>query len=99
MNLLEIIAERDKLKIESELKKTEEKNLADARIEKARGDSSLIITAIFKAEAIKKEAQQLSKNPQYIEYVKWKGYADGQGSPYGSGNVFGSGTGVIKQIK
>jgi prohibitin 1 len=83
----------------SELKKTEEKNLADARIEKARGDSSLIITAIFKAEAIKKEAQQLSKNPQYIEYVKWKGYADGQGSPYGSGNVFGSGTGVIKGIK
>jgi len=83
----------------SELKKTEEKNLADARIEKARGDSSLIITATFKAEAIKKEAQQLNKNPQYIEYIKWKGYADGQGSPYGSGNVFGSGTTVIKGIK
>lgn len=85
--------------MKSELMKIEEKNLADARIEKARGDSSLVISAQFKAEAIKKEAQQLKANPNYIDYIKWKGYADGQGSPYGSGNVFGSGTAILKEIK
>jgi len=85
--------------LKSELMKIEEKNLADARIEKARGDQSLVITAEFKAQAIQKEAQQLARNPQYIEYIKWKGYAEGKGSPYGENNVFGSGTGILKQIK
>lgn len=85
--------------LKSELMKIEEKNLADARIEKARGDQSLVITAEFKAQAIQKEAQQLARNPQYIEYIKWKGYAEGKGSPYGENNVFGSGTGILKQIQ
>jgi regulator of protease activity HflC (stomatin/prohibitin superfamily) len=85
--------------MKSELMKIEEKNLADARIEKSRGDSSLVISAQFKAMAIKKEAEQLKANPSYIEYIKWKGYADGKGSPYGEGNVFGSGTAIIKEIK
>lgn len=80
-------------------KKQEEKYLADARIEKARGDSSLVVSANYKAEAIRKEAQQLKANPDYIEYIKWKGYADGQGSPYGSNNVFGGGMQIIKGIK
>ena len=83
----------------SELKKVEEKNLADARFAKARGDSSLLITATYKAQAIEKESEQLRKSPAYIEYIKWKGYADGQGSPYGTNNVYGEGTAVIKQIK
>jgi prohibitin 1 len=83
--------------MKSELMKTEEKNLADARIQKARGDSSLVISAQFKALAIKKEAEQLKANPNYIDYIKWKGFADGQGSPYGTNNAFG--VGVIKGIK
>lgn len=85
--------------LRSELMKVEEKNLADARIEKARGDQSLVISAEFEAQAIRKQAQELARNPQYIEYIKWKGYADGQGSPYGTHNVFGTGTGVLKQIQ
>jgi len=85
--------------MKSELMKIEEKNLADARIEKSRGDSSLVISSQFKAMAIKKEAEQLKANPSYIDYIKWKGYADGKGSPYGEGNVFGSGTAIIKEIK
>jgi regulator of protease activity HflC (stomatin/prohibitin superfamily) len=85
--------------MKSELMKIEEKNLADARIQQARGDSSFVISAQFKALAIKKEAEQLKANPNYIDYIKWKGFADGKGSPYGSNNVFGSGTGVIKGIK
>jgi regulator of protease activity HflC (stomatin/prohibitin superfamily) len=80
-------------------KKQEEQYLADAKIEKARGDSSLVISAEYKALAIKKEAAQLKANPTYIEYIKWKGYSDGQGSPYGSNNVFGAGTSVIKGLK
>jgi len=85
--------------MKSELMKIEEKNLADARIEKSRGDSSLVISAQFKAMAIKKEAEQLKANPSYIDYIKWKGYAEGKGSPYGEGNVFGSGTAILKEIK
>jgi regulator of protease activity HflC (stomatin/prohibitin superfamily) len=80
-------------------KKQEEKYLADAKIEKARGDSSLVISANYKAEAIRKEAQQLKANPDYIEYIKWQGFKEGQGSPYGTNNVFGSGMQILKGIK
>jgi regulator of protease activity HflC (stomatin/prohibitin superfamily) len=83
--------------MKSELMKIEERNLADARIQQARGDSSFVISAQFKALAIKKEAEQLKANPNYIEYIKWKGFADGKGSPYGNNNAFG--VGVIKGMK
>jgi len=82
----------------SELKKTEEKNLADAKIEKSRGDSSLVISAYFQSEAIKLQSQQIEKSPGYIDYIKWQGYREGQGSPYGTHNVYGSGVNVLKQI-
>lgn len=74
-------------------KQKEEEYLANARIEKARGDSSLVVSARFKAEAIQLEASQISRNPAYIELKKWEKW-DGVGSPYGESNVFGSGTGV-----
>ena len=76
-------------------KQKEEEYLANARIEKARGDSSLIVSAKFKAEAIQLEASQISKNPQYIELKKWEKW-DGKGSPYGNSNVFGSGVSILK---
>lgn len=76
-------------------KQKEQEYLANARIEKARGDSSLVISARFKAEAIQLEASQISKNPQYIELKKWEKW-DGAGSPYGEGNVFGQGVSVLK---
>lgn len=77
-------------------KQKEQEYLANARIEKARGDSSLIVSAKFKAEAIALEAAQISKNPQYIELKKWEKW-DGIGSPYGESNVFGSGVSILKQ--
>jgi regulator of protease activity HflC (stomatin/prohibitin superfamily) len=79
-------------------KQKEEEYLANARIEKSRGDSSLVVSARFKAEAIQLEAEQISKNPQYIELKKWEKW-DGVGSPYGEGNVFGAGVSVIKGFK
>jgi len=69
-------------------KQQEQEYLANAKIEKARGDSALIVSAKFKAEAIRLEAQQISQNPQYIELKKWEKW-DGVGSPYGNNNVFG----------
>lgn len=69
-------------------KQKEQEYLANARIEKSRGDSSLVISARFKAEAIQLEARQISQNPQYIELKKWEKW-DGIGSPYGDNNVFG----------
>lgn len=72
----------------SELKKIEEKNLADAKIETARGDSAkVIINASAEANAIKIKQEQLRQSPQYIEYMKaskWDGktpqvVADGSG--------------------
>ena len=69
-------------------KQLEEEYLANAKIEKARGDSALIVSAKFKSEAIRLEAEQIAKNPQYIELKKWEKW-DGNGSPYGTNNVFG----------
>tara|TARA_B100000508_G_scaffold60116_1_gene46761 strand:- start:38163 stop:39002 length:840 start_codon:yes stop_codon:yes gene_type:complete len=69
-------------------KQKEQEYLANAKIEKARGDSALIVSAKFKAEAIKLEAEQIARNPQYIELKKWEKW-DGEGSPYGTNNVFG----------
>jgi len=78
-------------------KQKEEEYLANARIEKARGDSSLVVSARFKAEAISLEAEQISKNPQYIELKKWEKW-NGAGSPYGTGNVYGSNAvSILKQ--
>jgi len=80
----------------AEQKAKEEEYLANAKIEKARGDSALIISAKYKAAAIKLEAEQIGRNPQYIELKKWESW-DGKGSPYGTGNVFGSGVSILKQ--
>ena len=75
----------------------EQEYLANARIEEARGDSSLVVSARFKAEAISLEAEQISKNPQYIELKKWEKW-NGVGSPYGTGNVFGNNAiSILKQ--
>jgi regulator of protease activity HflC (stomatin/prohibitin superfamily) len=76
-------------------KQKEEEYLANARIEKSRGDSSLIVSARFKSEAIRLEATQIAKSPQYIELKKWEKW-DGKGSPYGQSNVFGSGVSILK---
>jgi regulator of protease activity HflC (stomatin/prohibitin superfamily) len=78
-------------------KQKEEEYKANARIEKARGDSSLVVSARFKAEAISLEAAEISKNPQYIELKKWEKW-NGTGSPYGTGNVFGTNAiSILKQ--
>lgn len=69
-------------------KAEEERYLADAKIEKARGDSAMIISATYKADAIRQESQALRNNPEYTELKKWEKW-DGAGSPYGNGNVFG----------
>jgi regulator of protease activity HflC (stomatin/prohibitin superfamily) len=95
VNLPENIASQIELKetqkqrnLTAKEKQKEEEYLANAKIEKARGDSSLIVSAIFRAEAIRLEAEQIARNPQYIELKKWEKW-DGIGSPYGSNNVFG----------
>lgn len=76
-------------------KKLEEKYLAEARFEKARGDSSLLISASYKAQAIELESKALKNNPEYTDLKMWEKW-DGAGSPYGTGNVFGSGVSILK---
>jgi len=75
----------------------EQQYLANAEIMKAEGEKkAAILRAQGRAEEIRLVQQQLTRSPNYIELVKWKGYADGKGSPYGQDNVFGAGTSVIK---
>lgn len=98
-NIAQQITEKETQKqrnLTAKEKQKEQEYLANARIEKARGDSSLVISARFKAEAIELEAKQISKNPSYIELKKWEKW-DGVGSPYGQSNVFGSGVSILKQ--
>lgn len=82
----------------AEQKALEEKYLADARIERAMGDSAQVVSARFKAEAIRLEARELSASPLYVELKKWEKW-DGIGSPYGEGNVFGGDVSILKQNK
>ena len=78
----------------------EQQYLAKAEIMKAEGEKkAAILRAQGRAEEIRLVQQQLTRSPNYIELVKWKGYADGKGSPYGQDNVFGAGTSVIKGLK
>ena len=78
----------------------EQQYLANAEIMKAEGEKkAAILRAQGRAEEIRLVQQQLTRSPNYIELVKWKGYADGKGSPYGQDNVFGAGTSVIKGLK
>ena len=70
----------------SELKKIEEKNLADAKIETARGDSAkLMINSTAEAASIEIKQKQLRQSPQYIEYMKAKKW-DGKMPTVVSGN-------------
>lgn len=55
----------------------------------------MVISARYKSEAIQLEAQEISKNPRYIELKKWEKW-NGEGSPYGTGNVFGKGVDILK---
>ncbi len=61
----------------SELMKIENKNLAEAKVATARGDSAkAIISAQAEAEAINIKQRELRQSPQYIEYMKarkWDG--------------------------
>jgi regulator of protease activity HflC (stomatin/prohibitin superfamily) len=78
----------------------EQEYLANAEITKATGEKrARVLRAEGRAEEIKLVQQQLSRSPSYIELVKWKGYAEGKGSPYGANNVYGSGTVVYKGLK
>lgn len=79
----------------AELKEEQAKFDANARFQTARGDSALLISATYKAQAIERESKALKNNPEYTELIKWQRW-DGHGSPYGSGNVFGSGINILK---
>lgn len=80
----------------SKEKQIEMKNLADAKIEEARGDSAkLIINAMSEAKAIDIKQTQLRKSPLYIEYMK----AEKWDGSYGTGNVFGSGITLFKNVR
>ena len=101
VNIAQQITEKETQKqrnLTAKEKQKEQEYLANARIEKARGDSSLVISATFKAEAISLEAAQIAKNPAYIELKKWEKW-DGIGSPYGESNVFGQGVSILKGSK
>lgn len=77
----------------SKEKQIEMRNLADAKIEEARGDSaSLIINAMAEAQSMSIKQAQLAKSATYIEYMlaeRWDG-------SYGTGNVFGEGITLFK---
>jgi len=77
----------------------EKEYLATAAITEAEGiKQSVILKAEGDAQAIKLKQEQLRQSPQYIEYIKWQGFATTGNSPYGTNNVFGGNTSVIKGL-
>jgi regulator of protease activity HflC (stomatin/prohibitin superfamily) len=72
----------------------EQEFIANAKIKEAEGNKQkAILEAEGKAKSIELVNRELSRSPDYVSYVKWKGYADGKGSPYGQNNVFSFGSG------
>ena len=65
----------------------EQQYLAMQKSKKLKVKKVAILRAQGRAEEIRLVQQQLTRSPNYIELVKWKGYADGKGSPYGQDNV------------
>lgn len=82
-------------------KKLEAKYLAEARFETARGDSSLLISASYKAQAIELEMAALKGNPDYTAYKFWTEVYKSGDNPFGTGNVFGgdANISILKGIK
>jgi regulator of protease activity HflC (stomatin/prohibitin superfamily) len=79
-NISRAITEKETQKqdnLKSELMKIEEKNMADAKVEKARGESEKIrIEAEGKSKAIKLLQDQIARSPAYLKYEyikKWNG--------------------------
>ena len=90
---------QDQINQTAEKKNLEQEYLAKAKITEADGNKQAkILKAQGEAESIKLLQQQLMASPQYIEFIKWQGFADKGVSPYGSNNVFGGNTSVIKGL-
>lgn len=101
-NIIKEITRKEEQKqrnITSELIQIENKNLADAKIETARGDSAkVVIESKAQSMAINEVQRTLMKSKDYIEYIKWLGFYEGKGSPFGTGNVFGT-SGNVNVLK
>ena len=76
-------------------------SVANAAVAKSEGiKQSKILEAQGEAEAIKLKQAQLSKSPQYIEFIKVQAYASHGKSWYGENNIFGSNAvAVLKGLK
>ena len=74
--------------------------LANARVREAQGQKeATVLEAEGKAKAIELVNNQLAKSKEYTNYIKWKGFADGKGSPYGQNNFFGvQAASVLKSV-
>jgi len=74
---------------------------ADAKKQDAIGDSIAIVTiASAEAQAIKLKQEQLKKSPQYVELKRVEAFLETDGkSWYGTNNIFGSGTAIVKGLK
>jgi len=78
----------------------EQEYIANATIKKAEGTKqATILEAEGESQYIQLIQKQLARSPQYNEYVKWQGFREGKGSPYGTDNVYGAGTTVVKGLK
>jgi hypothetical protein len=91
---------QDKVNEKKEKQKLAATYEADARIEKARGDSSLIVTAFYQAKAIKTMKEELAKgnSQDYINYVVWKEFSERGVSPFGNNNTFGGGQPTLTKL-
>lgn len=91
---------QDKINEKKEKEKLAATYEADARIEKARGDSSLIVTAFYQSKAIKTMKEELAKgnSQDYINYVVWKEFAEQGVSPFGNNNTFGGGQPTLTKM-
>lgn len=74
---------------------------ANALRAKGKGQKDYdVLVAEGKAEAMGLMQEQLQVGgKQYVEFIKWQGFATTGKSPYGENNIYGSGTAIVKGLK
>ena len=89
---------QDESNLLAEKKKLEQENLAAANIAKSKGDYE---AAKYDAmtKDIMSQPKMLELKRLEIEQLKWEGFTETGNSPYGTNNIFGSETAIVKGLK
>ena len=106
---IEAKQEQEQRNLLAQKKKQEEEYLADAKVAKAEGDAAALVAQSkgnYEASKLDSKARALLSTPAMIrlqqvenERIKWEAFNKTGKSPYGTNNIFGVNTPIIKTVQ